>query len=415
MSKLTINISKGVILPVYFPFVYDYSHRYNVYYGGRASGKTYFLIQKLLIKSLKEKRNILLMNKNTNKVIEGVWKELRLAISVFKLDEYFDFNKTELKATCKLNGSVFKCMGLDDPERIKGYADLSDVLLDEATSFNSDDIDLIDGTLRSTKYKLPLQLYFSFNPVSKANHVYKRFGFDTGEIPQSTFLLKTTYLDNPHVNEGFLIYLENLKKRDYRRWQIEALGDFVSLDKLVFPQITVKKFDYEKLEGKLCVGMDFGFTNDLSTIVCSILNENDKTLHIFDVWGSTNKTNKELAQIIKNKNLAKSVIVADSSEPKSIVELRQAGIVRVKASVKGPDSVLHGIQRLQQYEIIVHPSCEGIIEEFENYCWQKDKSTGEYINKPVDKFNHYIDALRYSLQCVSGAQAHILDKSQLGL
>lgn len=411
---IQLHISKGVILPVYRPYLFDYDHRYNVYYGGRASGKTFFLIQKLLIKGLKERRNILLMNKNTNKVGEGVWKELKMAIEAFHLTEYFTFNKTEMKATCE-NGTVFKCMGLDDPERIKGYADLSDVLLDEATAFNPDDIDLIDGTLRSPKYTLPLQMYFSFNPVSKANHVYKRFGFDTGEVPRSTFLLKTTYLDNPHVNEGFLIYLENLKKRDYRRWQIEALGDFVSLDKLVFPQIEVREFDHKGLQGELCVGMDFGFTNDLSTLVCSILNDEDKTLHIFKEWGATGRTNQQIAQVIKDFGLAKSAIIADSAEPKSIAELRQEGIVRVRPSVKGPDSILHGIQRMQQYQIIVHPSCKGIIEEFENYAWQKDKTSGEYVNKPIDKFNHYIDACRYSLQCVSSNQVRILDKSQLGL
>ena len=68
--------------------------------------------------------------------------------------------------------------------------------------------------------------------------------------------------------------------------------------------------------------------------------------------------------------------------------------------VKGPDSIIHGIQKLQEYEIIVHPSCQEVITEFENYSWQKDKKTGEYINKPVDQFNHCMDALRYSLQCV---------------
>jgi phage terminase large subunit len=63
---------------------------------------------------------------------------------------------------------------------------------------------------------------------------------------------------------------------------------------------------------------------------------------------------------------------------------------------------LQGIQKLQQYELIIHPSCQELIIELQNYSWTKDKQTNEYINKPVDKFNHYLDALRYSLQCVEG-------------
>ena len=111
----------------------------------------------------------------------------------------------------------------------------------------------------------------------------------------------------------------------------------------------------------------------------------------------------------------KSTIIADSAEPKSIEELRRAGIVRIKASVKGPDSIIHGIQRIQQYEMIVHPSCEQTITELENYAWKKDRSTGEYTNEPIDEFNHFMDALRYSLQCADVNRLKTFDKRYLGL
>ena len=95
-------------------------------------------------------------NKQTNKVSDGVWRELNNAIDLFHLRPYFTFNKTEFRATCILNGTQFRCLGLDDPERIKGFADIADVLLDEATNFSVEDFELIDGTVRSPKYKLPL-------------------------------------------------------------------------------------------------------------------------------------------------------------------------------------------------------------------------------------------------------------------
>lgn len=413
--SVKLNIDKSVFLPVYYPYLWDYSARYNVYYGGRASGKTFFLVQKLLLKGLREKRNILLMNKNTNKVVDGVWRELNNAIDAFQLRPFFTFNKTEFRATCSLNGTQFRCLGLDDPERIKGYADISDVLLDEATNFTMDDFELIDGTVRSSKYELPLQLYVSFNPVSRASWVFKYFGFDTGIIPSGTFVLKTTYLDNIFLDKSYFERMENLKKRNYKRWVIEAQGDFVSLDRLVYEGFwRVEEFDHTSLSGKLCVGMDFGFVNDPSVITCAMVDDVNKKMYVFKEWGDQGKTNPELVQVIQSLGLAKSTIIADSSEQKSIEEIRRAGIPRIRASLKGPDSVLHGIQKVQQYEMIIHPSCQQVICELENYSWQRNKD-GEYINKPIDAFNHYLDSIRYSLQCLQDNGLKTINKSSLGL
>lgn len=411
---INLNISKDVFLPAYYPYLFDYTNRYEVYYGGRGSGKTFFIIQKLLLKGLKEKRQILLMQKRNNAVKDTVYKELLLAIDRFQLSPYFTFNRTEYRATCTINGTEFRCLGLDEPEKIKGYAGVSDVYLDEATAFTQDDFELIDGTLRSRIYKLPLQLICSFNPVSKLNWVYSYFGFATNTVPPQTFILKTTYLDNPRAD--IAQRMENLRLRNPTRYKIEALGEFATLDKLVYNNWTtapVNPTSYSTLP--LLVGLDFGFTNDPSALVASFVDEENKRLYIFREWGNVGKTNPELASIITSLGFAKSTIIADSAEEKSIEELRRLGIRRIRASVKGKDSIIHGIQRLQQYEIVVDPDCEKVIEELENYSWEKDKLTGEYTNKPVDMFNHYLDALRYSLQCLDANQLKVMDKSILGL
>ena len=410
---INLKIKPSVFCPIYYPYLLDYQYRYNVFYGGRASGKTKFIMQKLLIKGLKEKRTILLMRKQTTQLRDSVWKEILQVIDDFHLSQFFTVNKTEFRITCLINGTEFKCLGLDEPEKIKGFADISDVFLDEVTGFNQEDVELIDGTLRSPKFKLPLQMYFSFNPISKANFVYKYFGFDTGITPPNTFILKSTYLDNPFLGENVAERYEALKQRDYRRWQIEALGDFVSLDKLVFQNYKVEEFDHTKINGTLLCGLDYGFVNDISAFVASLLDEENKKIYVFKIWGDTNKTNDELSNIIKSMGFSKSIIIADCAEQKSIEEMKRAGILRIKPSVKGADSVIHGIQKLQQYDIIIHPSCEGIITEFENYSWQKDKQSGEYINKPIDSFNHYIDALRYSLQCVNSGKLVSLPRNVL--
>lgn len=413
MPTINLNISKQIFCPIYLPYLYDYSKRYNVYYGGRASGKTKFIMQKLLIKGLRERRTILLMRKQTTQLRDSVWKEMLQTISDFHLLDYFSINKTEFRITCNINGTEFKCLGLDEPEKIKGFADISDVFMDEVTGFNKEDVELVDGTLRSPKFKLPLQMYFSFNPISKANFVYTYFGFDTGIVPSNTFILKSTYLDNPFLGANVAERYEALKQRDYQRWQIEALGDFVSLDRLVFQNVKVEEFNHADIKGQLICGLDYGFVNDISAFVASLLDEENKKLYVFKTWGDTNKTNQELANIIKAMGFSKSVIIADCAEQKSIEEMRREGIIKIKPSVKGADSIIHGIQKLQQYEIIVHPDCEGIITEFQNYAWQKDKQSGEYINKPIDAFNHYIDALRYSLQSAGAGKLVSLPRNVL--
>lgn len=403
-----------MFIPLYFPFLLDYTYRYNVFYGGRASGKTKFIMQKLLLKGLKEKRTILLMRKQTNQLKDTLFKELLQVIDEFKLTPYFEVNRTELRITCKINGTEYKCLGLDEPEKIKGFVDIADVFMDEITAFTREDIELLDGTLRSPKYKLPLQMYFAFNPISKANFVYKYFGFDTGITPPNTFILKSTYLDNPFLGANVAERYETLKQRDYRRWQIEALGDFVSLDKLIFNNYRVEEFDYHKIKGDLICGLDYGFVNDISAFVASIATADNK-LYVFREWGDTNKTNPELASIITSIGFSKSIIIADSAEQKSIEEMRRCGIQKIRPCQKqGQNRIIYGIQKLQQYEIIVHPSCQGIITEFQNYSWQKDKN-GEYTNTPIDAFNHYIDALRYSLQGLENNHLRTMNKSVLGL
>lgn len=416
MGTITLNINKEkVFLPCYQPYVEDYTYRYNIYYGGRGSGKTHFVISKLLIKGLKEKRMILLMRKTATSLKYSVWKELNEAVDRFGLRKYFDFHVSDYSATCKITGTVFKCLGLDEAEKIKGFSNVSDCLLEEATEFNETDFDLIDGTIRSIDYKLPLQAYLLFNPIAKTNWVYKRWGFDTGIVPHNTFILKTTYLDNPYLSQDYIARMENMRLTNPTRWEVEALGKFVSLDKLIFHNWIVEQFDNAAIKGELLVGLDFGFINDISALTASLLDEENKKLYIFKEWGDTGKTNEELAAIISSLGFSKSVIVADSAEQKSIEEIKRKGISRIKPCSKGKDSIIHGIQKLQNYQIIIHPDCVGVITEFENYSWEKNKD-GEYVNKPIDKFNHYIDSLRYSLQCVDNTRKlHTMSKSNLGL
>ena len=158
--------------------------------------------------------------------------------------------------------------------------------------------------------------------------------------------------------------------------------------------------ELRKLHLPQLAGLDFGYVNDPTAIVISLLDEDNKAIYVLNEFYQTGLLNDEIANVLKGMGLEKSPVVADSAEKKSIEEIRRSGIRRIQASAKGPDSVNQGIQKLQQYHLIVDPACSNLLEELENYSWQKDRSTGEYVNKPIDKYNHCLDALRYSLQCV---------------
>lgn len=396
MPQINLSISRKIFNDVYFPLLQNYINRYEIYYGGAGSGKSVFITQKLIFKACAKKRKILVIRKYGTTLKDSVFQ---LFIDTLKKWKIYSFCKVNLSTyTITLpNDSVILFKGLDDSEKIKSITDITDIWCEEATELSEDDFTQLDLRLRANvEY---LQLFVSFNPVSKVNWVYRKW-FTEGAIYPNTMILHTTYKHNKFLPKEYIAALEEKQKSNYTYYKIYALGEFCTLDKLVFTNWRKEEFDYKTIKGSLLVGLDFGFINDTSALVASILDEAAKRIYIFKEWGDTGKTNQELAEVIKSLGFSKSVIIADAAEQKSIEEIKRAGVIKIKASKKGADSIMHGIQKLQNYEIIVHPALIGIITELENYSWQKDKATGLYINKPIDAFNHYIDALRYSLQCV---------------
>lgn len=407
---ITINLGIDTRLfnDIYLPYITDYSHRYNVYYGGRSSGKSYFIVDKLVIKALSSKRKMLFMMKNDNKVEDTVWRMLLDTLVKFKQYDSIankkGINKSNHTVTFN-NGSWIKCVGLQEPERIKGYVNIDTVWMEECTNFTVEDVEIVDGTIRGkAKDK---EIYFSFNPVSKQNWVYKYFGFDTGILPEDTFILKSVYKDNKWCDDATIKRLERLKERNLARYKIEAEGDFATLDKLVIPYYTVDYFDWkEKLTEDngdrrfLALGGDFGF-QDPTALICSIVDDKNKKLYIFDEHYQRAMLNPDIARMIMAKGFQKEKIFFDSAEPKSTQEIRKLGITRIVPCKKRKGSISNGLKKILEYEIIVHPSCVHIRDEFDNYCYKKDKQTGEYTSEPLDNgYCHLVDALRYSLQIV---------------
>jgi phage terminase large subunit len=399
MPTINLNIKRTAFNEVYYPHLLDYSHRYEVYYGGAGSGKSVFITQKLLIKACMRKRKVLITRKYGTTLKDSVFQLTIDLLKKWSLHPFCNINLSTYTITLP-NGSIFLFKGMDDSEKIKSITDVTDIWCEEATELSEDEYTQLDLRLRSMAGDL--QLICSFNPISKVNWVYNKW-FAEGAIydVENTMILKTTYKDNKFLPAAYIRALEEKIKSNPTYYKIYALGEFASLDKLIFNNWKTEEFNHADIKGSLIIGLDFGFVNDITALVASVIDETAKKIYIFKEWGATNKTNSAIASVITDLGFSKSVIIADAAEPKSIAEIKKSGVMKIRACKKGPDSIIHGIQQLQNYEIIVHPSCEGIITEFENYAWQKDKKTNEYINKPIDSFNHYIDALRYSLQCVA--------------
>lgn len=392
--KITIN-KKG-ILPCYLPYMRDYETRVNAFYGGAGSGKSYFVMQKIVLKALDSQRKVLIVRKVGATLKESVWSlTLELIHTGGLAPTVKQINKSDLTIEF-LNGSVLLFKGLDDSEKIKSINGITDIVIEEATEITLDDFTQLNLRLRSKKPNN--QIHLMFNPVSKANWVYKYF-FETKA--DNCVIVQTTYRDNPHLPKEYVDSLHALENKNPAYYKIYVRGEFATLDKLVFPVIQKRIISEDELtDAWFWVGMDFGYTNDPTAITWGYYNPAQNDLYITGEYDKIGMTNDVIAETLVSLGLSKEKIVADSAEPKSITELRNLGIKRIIASVKGADSVKNGIDRMQRCNIIIDERCTKTIEEFENYTWQKDKKTGEYINQPVDSYNHHIDSIRYGIQTV---------------
>ena len=267
--------------------------------------------------------------------------------------------------------------------------------MEEASEFTLDDYTQLTLRLRDKTHKQK-QIYLMFNPVSKANWVYNAFFVKN---PKNTVVYQTTYKDNRFLDDLTKENIEELANRNEAYYKIYALGEFATLDKLVFPKYEkrlLNKDEFKQLPSFF--GLDFGFTNDPTAFMHVKIDRENKRLYILEEYVKRGLLNNQIAEAITSLGYSKEVIMADSAEQKSIAELQTLGLRRAIPVDKGKGSVLQGIQFLQQFDIIVDERCVKTIEELENYTWQKDKHTNEYINKPCDSYNHCIDAIRYALQ-----------------
>lgn len=212
--------------------------------------------------------------------------------------------------------------------------------------------------------------------------------------------MTTNYMCNEFLSPSDLALFEAMKKNP-KRYRVAGLGGWGVVEGLVYDNWEEKSFNIDEVRAlpgiRSAFGLDFGYTNDPTALFCGLVDKGSRMIYVFDEIYERGLTNQNIAKLLIKRGYSKERIIADAAEPKSIAELREAGIGRIHSSRKGKDSINNGIQRIQDFHIIVHPRCVNFLTEISTYQWGTDNKTGVLINKPVDYNNHLMDAMRYGI------------------
>ena len=383
---------------------WNYKGRYKVVKGGRGSKKSTTTALWIIYNMMKYPlANTLIIRRVFNTHKDSTYTQLKWASNTLGVSHLWKFSKSPLEATYIPTGQKILFRGLDDPMSITSitveHGHLCWCWFEEAFQImNEDDFNKVDMSIRG---ELPKgyfkQIILSFNPWSEKHWLKKRF-FDT--VDDDILAITTNYTCNEFLGEDDKKLFEKMKINNPRRYNIEGLGNWGIAEGLVYSNFEELEFDIEEIKKrrnvKSAFGLDFGYTNDPTAFIASLIDLDSNEIFIFDEHYQKAMSNKDITNMIKYKGYSKETIVGDSSEPKSIDDIKRNGIYRIKGAKKGKDSILNGIQYIQDFKIYVHPKCENTLIELSNYVW--DTKNGNVINKPIDDYNHLMDALRYSLE-----------------
>jgi len=380
--------------------------RYRVVKGSRGSKKSkstaiWYITHLQQLKGA----NLLVVRQTYRSLKDSCFTELRWAINRLGQSDKWKITESPLEMTFKRTGQKIYFRGLDDSMKITSITVENGVLcwcwIEEAFQIrNEADFDTINEGIRGTVPDgLFKQMTLTFNPWHQSHWLKKRF-FDA-EPSSDLMAITKTYLMNEFLDDSDRKEFEDMKIRNPRRYVVAGLGEWGITDGLVYENFEVKEFSVGEIQSRYKVesvfGLDFGYTNDESALFCGLADIDNKQLYVFNEMYAKGMSNERLHEEITKLGYSKEVITADSAEPKSIDRIRGLGIRRIKPAVKGKDSIMNGIDYIQDYKIIIHPKCVNFITEIEMYTWAEDRA-GQKVNKPVDDHNHLMDAMRYAME-----------------
>lgn len=384
---------------------WNFKGRYRVVKGSRASKKSktaaLFYIKKLMEYP---EANLLVIRKTYRTLKDSCFTELKWAIKRLGVEQWWDVKESPLEITYRPTGQKIYFRGLDDPLKVTsitvdvGY--LCWMWIEEAYEVMSEaDFDTLDESIRGeVPDGLFKQITLTFNPWNEHHWIKKRF-FDCEPDPD-ILAMTTNYMCNEWLDEADLKVFETMKKNNPRRFAVAGLGGWGIVDGLVYENWKEEEFSLREIQNKYDLksgfGLDFGYTNDPSAAFIGFVDVDNRKIYVWDEMYQKGLSNRKIFDNLSQMGYSKDRFTGDSAEPKSIDELKGYGM-RITGATKGKDSIINGIQWIQDCEIIIHPRCVNFLTEISNYTWDKDKF-GNKLNRPIDDFNHLMDAMRYGLE-----------------
>jgi phage terminase large subunit len=399
---------------------WKFKGRYRVCKGSRASKKSKTTALWFISNLSKEKykaANLLVIRKTFRTLKDSCFTELKWAINRLGMQNTWIAKESPLEIVNVETGQKIYFRGLDDPLKVTSITVDVGVLcwlwIEEAYEITSEsDFNTIDESIRGEVPEgLFKQITLTFNPWNEHHWMKKRF-FDAPVDPD-ILAMTTNYLCNEWLDASDKKLFEQMKKNNPRRYAVAGLGNWGIVDGLVYENWKEEEFrlmtkaEYNKMEEKPeCVvfsdklksgfGLDFGYTNDPSAAFIGFVDIDNRKIYVWDEMYEKCLSNKRIFENLYSMGYSKDRFTGDSAEPKSIDELKGYGL-RINGATKGKDSINNGIQWIQDFEIIIHPRCVNFLTEISNYTWDKDKF-GSKLNRPIDDFNHLMDAMRYGLE-----------------
>lgn len=407
MSEINISL-KDMIAPKFREVhmaIKKGDYTYYVLKGGRGSGKSTTIAIELILELIKYPITILCVRKVGNTLAESCYEQLKEAVSMMRLDKYFKFNQSPLRITYKPRGNTIIFRGADDPSKIKSIKmskfPITTLWIEELAEFKTEEeVSSIEQSILRAELAdgLEYKIIYSYNPPKRRQSwVNKRF--ESAIQPDNLYLHKSTYLDNPYISKAFVDEADHVKELKPLKYKHEYLGEpigsgVVPFDNLEFRELSdaeVINFD------NIRMGLDWGYATDPFACVRLHYDKTRRRIYIFDEIYRVKMSNREAAEEIKRRGWTDTRIICDSAEPKSIEEMRGYGL-KCDGAKKGQGSVEYGEKWLDDLDaIVIDPRrCPNATKEFENIDYDTDKD-GNPLNRLVDKDNHLIDAVRYSL------------------
>jgi phage terminase large subunit len=354
--------------------------RIRIVQGGTSSSKTFSIIPLLISYAIENPMSeISIVSESIPHLKRGAIKDFQKIMILCDLYKDSQFNKSDLKYRFK-NGSYIEFFSVDQPDKLRGAR--RDILfVNECNNIDFESYQQL--SVRTKKF-----IYLDYNPTNEFwVHTELMNDIDTDFVV-------LTYKDNEALDKAIVKEIEKAREKAKTSsywenwWKVYGLGQLGSLEGVIFNNWQI--IDNIPTEATLLgFGLDFGFSNDPSSLI-AVFQWNDKIICDERIY-ATGLLNTDIIRLMtQDKRLP---IWADSAEPKSIEEIRRAGF-NIKSVEKGKDSIVYGISVLQDKEILVTKPSINLIKELRSYSWDKDKA-GKKLNKPIDDFNHAIDALRY--------------------